>query len=61
MFESAQAKQDELTQGWCRGRVDAFFQIMDVIDKEGLELLRADWKQRVGDESWTSEFDEGGR
>lgn len=59
-FETARAEGDELGQRWCRGRIDALFQIMNVIDKDGLELLRADWRQRVGDADSTSELGSGG-
>lgn len=32
---------------WARGRIDAYFQILEVIDKDRLETLRAQWEQVV--------------
>lgn len=35
------------TASWARGRIDAYFQILEIIDKERLESLRAQWEQVV--------------
>lgn len=32
---------------WARGRIDAYFQILEILDKDRLEVLRAEWEQVV--------------
>jgi hypothetical protein len=52
VFSRAVAEDDSLTQRWARGRVDAFFQVLGVIDKDRLAMLRAEWVRIAGGESW---------
>ncbi|SFF66794.1 hypothetical protein [Blastococcus tunisiensis] len=35
------------TASWARGRIDAFLQIMAIIDKDREAMLRADWVRVV--------------
>lgn len=35
------------TASWARGRIDAYFQILDIIDKDRLAELRAQWERVV--------------
>jgi len=52
VFTRAVTEDDPLTQRWARGRVDAFFQVLGVIDKDRLAMLRAEWVRIVADDSW---------
>lgn len=42
---------------WARGRVDAYLQIMAIIDKDREEMLRAEWERVVNGEGFMK--DEG--
>jgi hypothetical protein len=47
-------KQDEDSNvaAWARGRVDAFLQLMQIIDKDREAMLRAEWDRVVTGEGF---------
>jgi hypothetical protein len=49
-----QHRQEDSTYNgasWARGRIDAYFQILEIIDKDGLDVLRAQWEDVVDGKS----------
>jgi hypothetical protein len=46
---------DYNTASWARGRIDAYLELMGVIDKEREAMLRADWERVVTGEGFMSE------
>lgn len=58
LFKEAQTNDNALTQRWCRGRIDAMFQVLRLIDRDSLEAIQAEWRQVLGEEDWTAEVTE---
>lgn len=46
------------TASWARGRVDAFLEIMQLIDEDREAMLRAEWKRVVTGEGFTKDEDD---
>jgi hypothetical protein len=47
LFERYCDEGNEGEQRWCRGRIDAWFQIMEIINKDRLDMLRSNWQDVV--------------
>lgn len=47
VFEKSRAENDEVQKSWARGRVDAFLQLMRIIDPDREQMLRAEWDRVV--------------
>jgi len=48
VFDQNREQDSEVNNAsWARGRIDAYFQILEVVDKDRLAVLRAQWEQVV--------------
>jgi hypothetical protein len=56
LFE--QNREDDVVYNaasWARGRIDAFLQILQILDEDRTEMLRAEWQRVVSGKGFMSE------
>lgn len=54
-------RNQEAASSWARGRVDAFLQIMQVIDRDLEEMPRAEWERVVSGKGFMSQDEDSGQ
>lgn len=55
VFDKNRADDGTVNQAsWARGRIDGLLQIMDLLDPDRTEMLRAEWKRVVSGEGFMS-------
>ncbi len=58
VFDKNRAEDREYNNAsWARGRIDAFLQILQIIDSDREEMLRAEWQRVVSGEGFMSDED----
>lgn len=58
-FERKREQDREFnTASWARGRIDAYIQLMELIDSERADMLRAEWARVSSGEGFMSEGEE---
>lgn len=54
VFTTAREEDDEYSQAWCRGRIDAYLQLLNIIDKDREAMVRAEWERVVSGRGFAS-------
>lgn len=58
VFEQNRAEDSDYNAAsWARGRIDAFLQLMQIIDKDRGAMLRAEWERVVTGKGFMTEDD----
>lgn len=58
VFEKNRSKDSQYNgASWARGRVDAFLEIMQLIDNDRADMLRAEWQRVVTGKGFASQDD----
>ncbi|GGL43046.1 hypothetical protein H9L10_07620 [Phycicoccus endophyticus] len=57
VFEKNRDAGNENQEYWARGRVDAFLQLMQLLDRDREAMLRAEWERVVHGEGFMSDED----
>lgn len=52
VFEKNRANGNEAQQQWARGRIDAFLEIIALLDRDREAMLRAEWERVVHGEGF---------
>lgn len=59
VFEKNRERDNEYNAAsWARGRIDAYLQLMQLIDSERADMLHAEWTRVVSGKGFMSEGDE---